>query len=131
MAQTQGNIQIPHTHIAVNTQNRFPVFCQGLRNPGTQACFAGAAFTGYNCDQFAQSQALLAADWYYYKGITHKKQGYFPGITKFFHQNKQRFVFIFQYLDFAAIGVKNCAVFSGQQITTNQEKSGKKDLHLA
>jgi hypothetical protein len=98
MAQTQGDIQVAHTHITVDTQNPQTAFCQGLSNAGTKAGLTGAAFTGYYCDELTQSQALPMIDYPYYKGITHKKQVDFPWISKFFHHIEQKSSCFFHFL---------------------------------
>ena len=55
MRQTQGNIQISQSDIAVDTKNPFAGGSQSCGDAGAYGSFSGTAFAGQNRNQLTQS----------------------------------------------------------------------------
>jgi hypothetical protein len=53
--KAEGNIQIPKSHIAIDTKYRFTKMGKGGGKAGSKGGFARSAFAGQNSDQFAHS----------------------------------------------------------------------------
>ena len=60
-AHAQGDIQISQAHIAVNAKDLISALGQSFCYACTEGGLTGAAFAGYDGDQFSQMQALLLA----------------------------------------------------------------------
>jgi hypothetical protein len=60
ITDTQSNVQIPQTHIAINAKHSAAIFGKCGGNTGAKRGFSCAALTGQNADQFSHAYRLLA-----------------------------------------------------------------------